>query len=93
MKKTAADFVATTEGFATITLSRPLDVAGAKVATLTMREPTVRDQRAMELMAGGAADQEVGLFANLCGLAPADFDGMPMRDYARVQAAYRGFID
>ena len=81
------------EGFVDITLSRPADVCGAKVATFRMREPMVRDQRAMVKRDGDSSDLEVGLFADLCGLIPDDIDALPMRDYARIQAAYKSFID
>jgi hypothetical protein len=81
------------DGSVTITLSRPLEVNGAKLETLTMREPTVGDQLAASKVKGDEAEKEVAFFANLCEIAPADVQRLPVRDYARLQAAFGGFID
>lgn len=80
------------DSFTDITLSRPLDVAGSKVSVVRMREPLVRDQTVMSKMDGDNSEKEITLFANLCGLVPADLDDMPVRDYSRLQTAYLAFI-
>lgn len=90
--KKIPDWLKEGEGFTDITLSRPLDVAGSKLATVRMREPLVRDQAVMSKMEGDNSDKEITMFANLCGLVPADLDAMPMRDYSRLQTAYLAFI-
>ncbi|MDT9105755.1 phage tail assembly protein, partial [Escherichia coli] len=79
------------DGSATITLSRPLEVNGARLATLTMREPTVDDQLVTSDMKGSEAVKEVSFFANLCEVEPAAIRRLPIRDYVRLQAAYAGF--
>lgn len=74
-----------------IELSRPLDIDGAKVSTLTMREPTVADQLAASEGGGSDAVQEINLVANLCQVTPADIKKLPLRDYKKVQGALVGF--
>lgn len=80
------------DGFTDITLSRPLDVGGAKVSMVRMREPLVRDQSVMSKMDGDNSEKEITLFANLCGILPSDVELMPVRDYSRLQTAYLAFI-
>lgn len=80
-------------GSADITLSRPADIAGAKVSVVRMREPTVGDQEVASEMTGSDATREITVLANLCELAPDDIRKMPLRDYKRLQTAYLGFLD
>ena len=75
-----------------IKLRHPLTVDGAELAELVMRRPLVRDLRAAQRSAGGEADAEIALFANLCEVAPEAFDRMDLGDYYRLQDAYRGFL-
>lgn len=78
-------------GFVDIELTRPLQIAGAQVKALRMREPTVADQLAMEEMKGTDGAKEIGMFANLCEVAPADIKKLTLRDYKKVQAAFLNF--
>lgn len=75
-----------------IKLSRPIQISGANVTTLTMREPLVQDQLTIGEIAGSDARKELALFANLCGVAPGDLERLPMRDYGKLQDAYKSFI-
>jgi hypothetical protein len=93
MAKKEITFVEMGDGFADITLSRPLDVDGAPVSVLRMREPTVADQIAMEKSKGTDAEREISMIANLCEVSPADINKLTMRDYKRVQGAFLGFSD
>lgn len=81
------------EGFVDITLSRPMDVDGAKVTKIRLREPTVDDQLAMEESKGSDAKKEVNLLASLCMVSPADIGKLPLRDYKRLQVGLQTFID
>jgi len=87
------DFVTYHEGYADIQLSRPLNIGGAKLAALRMREPTVADQLVLDKMSGSDAEKEIALMSNLCEQAPQDFQVLPLRDYRRVQVAFKGFQD
>lgn len=97
--KTAAKTTAKTTapeqaGQVDIHLSKPIDIDGAKVSVLTMREPTVGDQVAASEQGGSdSAMVEVNLIANLCTVSPADIMGMSLRDYKKVKEAFMGFID
>lgn len=80
-------------GHCDITLSRPLDVSGVKIAVLRMREPTVADQEIASDLPGTDASREIATFANLCEQSPDDIRKLPLKDYKRLQAAYVNFID
>jgi hypothetical protein len=76
-----------------IELSKPLDIDGAKVNVLTMREPTVADQMNNDSVKGGDAIKEVTMLANLCQITPDQLKSLTLRDYKKVQAAFMGFIE
>lgn len=80
------------QGFVDVELSRPLEIDGAKVTKLRMREPTVADQLASEEMKGSDSAKEIAMLANLCQIAPDDIKRLPLKDYKRLQAAFLGFL-
>lgn len=79
-------------GFVDIDLSRAIEIDGAKVKTLRMREPTVADQLASEELKGTDAAKELMTLANLCQITPDDLKGLSLRDYKKLQEAFLGFI-
>jgi hypothetical protein len=82
------------DGTADITLSKEFSLGGTKVKVLRMREPTVKDQTATKALSNDPEERERIMFGNLCGgIAPAEFESMPLRDYARIQEAFMGFLD
>jgi hypothetical protein len=89
---TEKEFLKRGEGVTKITLTRPMSIAGAKVSVVTMREPLVRDQRAVGKSSGSDEEKELALMSNLCELTPDDIDSLPLRDYKRLQAALMDFI-
>jgi Phage tail assembly chaperone proteins, E, or 41 or 14 len=89
----AKDFVKFEDGKAVITLAKPANLNGTKVPSLTMREPTVKDQLIFEATPGSNADKEIAVMASLTGLVPDDITSLTLRDYSRLQAAYAGFTD
>jgi len=78
-------------GYVDIELSRPIEIDGAQVTTLRMREPTVADQLILEDMKGSDAAKEVALVANLCEVTPDDIKRLTLRDYRKVEKAFSGF--
>lgn len=81
-------------GSVKIPLSKPIDVDGTKLAELTMREPLVNDQLIAQETAGESmALTEVILFANLCEVPVDAVRFMRAKDFSKLQAAYRGFIN
>lgn len=79
--------------FVDVKLGRPLEIDGAQVTALRMREPTVADQLAASEMQGGAAQQEITMIANLCEITPDDLKRLPLRDYRKLQEAFLGFTE
>lgn len=86
------DYIKFSESKADVTLSRPLEISGAKVSVITMREPTVADQIAAEQL-GTGAEADVQYMANLCQITPDDVRRLPLRDFKRLQKAFSFFID
>lgn len=86
------DYITLLDGKAVVTLSRPLDIDGAKVGQLTMREPTVDDQLTAEKQGTGGEVDKLYI-ANLCQVAPADIGRLPLRDFKRMQVAFGFFLD
>jgi hypothetical protein len=82
---------ANADGSVTVTLASGIDMSGARVKVLTLREPTVADQIAAQEIKGTTAAQEVALIANLAQVTPDEIKGMTLRDYRRVQEALVGF--
>lgn len=81
------------EGHADIDLTRPLEIEGAPVSTMRMREPTVNDQVIASESKGSEAAREIAMFSNLCEVSPDDVRRLPLRDYKRLQRAFMGFTD
>lgn len=83
-----------TAGSAQIKLTRPAMVNGVQVDTVTLREPTVRDVRAATASSNGDDEQrEMSLFASLAEVGSKDLEGLPMKDYKRLQAAYFRLVE
>lgn len=76
-----------------ITLKKGVEIDGVQVKAVTMREPTVNDNLAMDAIKGSDAIKEINYFANLCELAPDDIKQLTQRDYGRLQEAFKNFID
>lgn len=74
---------------AVVTLSRPSEVNGVQVDTLSLRSPTVREVRAADRASGGDDEQrELMLFAGLADAGVNDLEGLKLVDYHRLQAGY-----
>lgn len=73
----------------TVTLTRPSEANGVQVDKLNLRAPTVRDMRTAQ-QTGGADDEqrEMNLFASLAEVSTKDLEGLTLKDYTRLQAAY-----
>jgi hypothetical protein len=74
----------------TVTLTRGFQVAGAKVTSVKLREPSLEDQLTSQKNSN-SAEAEVALIANLAEIAPDDLRGIMMRDFIRLQEAL-GFL-
>lgn len=87
------DYINEGDGYVDIALKKAIKIDGTDVQSVRMREPLVSDQMVMDAMKGTDAVKEIGLFANLCDLKPADIQGLSLRDYKRVQAGFQTFTD
>lgn len=79
---------------AIITLSRQATLNGVKQNRITLRTPTIGDLRAASKHSKDDKEgQEIVLFASLAECAPADIEGLTVRDYNRAQEGYFRLID
>ncbi len=73
----------------TVTLSKPTELNGVTVDTVSLRSPTVRDIRVAQQGAGSDDEQrELNLFASLAEVGAKDLEGMALKDYTRLQTGY-----
>lgn len=77
----------------TVTLTKPSEVNGVNVQTITMRSPTVRDVRA-SMQTGGDDDEqrELNLFASLSEVGVKDLEGLTYKDYNRLATGYNFLV-
>jgi hypothetical protein len=81
------------QGTVEITLDYPIDAGSGRIEKLSLRRPKVKDMTAAARFGKAPEDQETALFAALTGLVPEDFNNMDLLDYAKLQDAFRGFLD
>ena len=81
------------DGTVDIALKGKLEIDGAKVTSLRMREPTVNDQLVAKATKGSDEIKELTGLANLCGITLDDIKRLTMRDLKRVQDGYLVFTD
>jgi hypothetical protein len=75
-----------------VTLSRPADLNGETITSLTLREPTVRDKLMFEKARGSLLEKELAMVASLCGRSPEDLYGLPACDYDLLVKAFNDFL-
>lgn len=75
-----------------IELTYPIEIAGAKISTISMRRPKVKDQLVSEKAGPTSAEKEVRLFCNLCEVSPEVIQELDMVDYLQLQKAYTAFL-
>lgn len=76
----------------TIKLDYPVTAEGRTIEEITLRRPKVRDMLAADKGAGGEAEKEIRMFANLAEVTPTIIEGLDLADYARLQETYKGFL-
>jgi len=85
------EFIVEKDGFAVITLARPEKVNGETVDALSMREPTVGDMKVVQTFKGSDAEREIFGIGNLTGLTPKEVEALSMRNFGRLQEAFKLF--
>ncbi|WP_336286552.1 phage tail assembly protein [Cronobacter dublinensis] len=76
----------------TVTLSRPVDLDGETVTSLTVREPTVRDKLMFEKAKGDLMEKELAMIASLCNRDPKELYNLPSYDYDQLVKAFNDFL-
>lgn len=79
------------DGSVDVQLRRVINVNGARVSAMRMREPSVEDQLVMQAVKGSDEVQELTFFANLCEVTLQDIKSLKLHDYKRLQRAL-GFM-
>jgi hypothetical protein len=74
-----------------ITLQFPVDFDGAKIDTLTMRRPKVRDTLKAQRAQGGELEKGLALMADLCEVKKELLLEMDEIDLEKLQAQYLDF--
>ena len=89
MSKPAPKYLKLTAESVTVTLTKPTEMNGVKVDTITLRAPTVRDMRISSQTSDGDDEQrELNLFASLAEVGVKDLEGLTYKDYNRVSTGY-----
>ena len=92
-EKVVPSWLFLTAQHAVVTLSRPSEANGVKVDKITLRSPTLRDERAADRAAQGDAEQrELMLFASLTEVGLKDLEGLKLLDYHRLQEGYSRLV-
>ena len=60
-------------------------------STIVMREPTVKDLRTANKSSKSSEDVELTLLGNLTERSPAELDELTLKNYGRVQEAFKLF--
>lgn len=89
MSKPAPKYLKLTAESVTVTLTKPTEMNGIKVDTITLRAPTVRDMRMSSQTSDGDDEQrELNLFASLAEVSIKDLEGLTYKDYNRISTGY-----
>lgn len=92
-EKELPSWLSVTAECAVVTLSRPSEANGVKVDKLTLRSPTLREERAVDRASQGDAEQrELMLFAGLTNVGIKDLEGLKLLDYHRLQEGYSRLV-
>lgn len=81
-----------------IELDFPVRIDGVETTKVTVRAPLVIDQLTAQKQARDAAgniddaEAEKALFARITRIHPDDMDKMELRDYMKLQGAYKYFL-
>jgi hypothetical protein len=90
-KEKTPDYIVEHDGFAVITLHSPAKIDGVKVTEITMREPTVGDDKRTSKFKGDESDRVTFGMSNLCEISPEDIDGLTLRNFNRLAEAFQLF--
>lgn len=75
-----------------VALSRPFTVGDAVYTQLTLREPYVEDQLAVDIPGSTQGQYELRMVARLCGVSAEALRKLPSCDYAQLQRTLHRFL-
>lgn len=84
-------YITEADGTSVITLASSATIDGVQVSEIRMREPTVGDMKRMQAMRGGDAEKEISAIANVCEIMPKDVEALTLRNFGRLQEAFKLF--
>ncbi|MEX3086129.1 phage tail assembly protein [Escherichia coli] len=76
----------------TVTLSRPFEINGATVETITVREPKLRDRILFSKDKGDAEEKTARMLARLANLNIEDIYSLPSCDYMKMEEAFNELV-
>lgn len=92
-EKVLPSWLLVTAEHAVVTLSRPSEANGVTVDKVTLRSPTLRDERAADRASQNDAEQrELMLFSGLTEIGLKDIEGLLLLDYHRLQEGYSRLV-
>lgn len=91
MSEKLPEFIKINDDGAEITLSsKKTKISGIIVDRIKMAMPTAGTLRIAQVKYPSSnADQEAYTFSSICAVTPEELDALTVRDYSRVQLAYR----
>lgn len=92
-EKVLPSWLLVTAEHAVVTLSRPSEANGVTVDKVTLRSPTLRDERAADRASQSDAGQrELMLFSGLTEIGLKDIENLLLLDYHRLQEGYTQLV-
>ncbi|HGX2780432.1 TPA: phage tail assembly protein [Escherichia coli] len=76
----------------TVTLSRPFEINGVTVETITVREPKLRDRILFSKDKGDAEAKTARMLARLANLNIEDIYSLPSCDYMKMEEAFNELV-
>ncbi|EES3796557.1 TPA: phage tail assembly protein [Escherichia coli] len=76
----------------TVTLSRPFEINGVTVETITVREPKLRDRILFSKDKGDAEEKTARMLARLANLNIEDIYSLPSCDYMKMEEAFNELV-
>ncbi|WP_085710849.1 MULTISPECIES: phage tail assembly protein [unclassified Pseudomonas] len=88
-EKPVPSWLSVSDTHVVVTLKGSVSIGGVAVDKLTLRAPTVRDERAATAVAGGDSEKyELHLLCSLAQVTEPELMTLSMRNYKRLMAGY-----
>lgn len=71
----------------------PLKFTGGEIREVSMREPKVKDMKAIDAIDGGDLEKEITMISRLTGINIEDLDTLGIKNYKKLQDKYASFFE